>query len=458
MLQTNPKKALVIICMAAFLVPFTGSSINLALPGIANRFSLNAITLTWISTAYLISTAILQVPFARIADLFGRKRIFMLGVSIFSVSSILCGFSNSGMELILFRITSGIGSAMLFCTNIAILTSIFPANQRGKVLGINTVVVYLALASGPFLGGLFTQYLGWHSIFFFCGFIGLIVVGLSFFFLKGEWREAKGEKFDWIGSCIYGFSIFGIIFGFSKLPSAVGFIWLFFGIAGLLLFAFQENRCTYPIFNLKAYRGNRVFIFSSLAALINYAATFAIVFMISLYLQYIRGFNPRTAGFILISQAVVQAVFSYFSGKYSDKISPFKLATSGMMIIVCGITGLIFLTPTTSIGLLVVLLVLLGSGFGLFSSPNMNIIMSSVDKKQYGQASASTGTARLVGQSFSMGIATMAIFSQIENQKITPAIHSQFMTSMHITFVIFVILCLLGVYCSTVSEKNKKKF
>ena len=440
--------------MAAFLVPFMSSSINLALPEIANRFSLKAVTLTWITTAYLITTAILQIPFAKIADIYGRKKIFTLGVAIFSVSSILCGFSHSGIELILFRITSGVGSAMLFCTNIVILISIFPANQRGKVLGINSVVVYLSLAMGPFLGGLFTQHFGWNSIFFFGGLIGLVVITLSYFFLHGEWADAKGEKFDWIGSCIYGLAIFGIIFGFSKLPSVFGFICLFSGIICLFLFAFQENRCKYPVFNLRAFRGNKVFMFSSLAGLINYAATFAIGFMISLYLQYIRGFSPRVAGFILISQVAVQAFCSYFSGKYSDKTSPFKLATGGMLIIVCGIAGLIFLTPQTPILLLIGLLVLLGIGFGLFASPNVNIIMSSVEKKQYGQASATTGTVRLIGQSFSMGIATMAIFSQVGNQKITPATHAQFMTSIHITLIIFLVLCLLGVYSSTVSKKN----
>jgi EmrB/QacA subfamily drug resistance transporter len=443
--------------MAAFLVPFTSSSINLALPEIAKHFSLNAVTLTWISTAYLITTAMLQIPFAKIADLFGRKRIFILGVSIFSVGSVLCGFSTSGTALILFRIVSGIGSAMLFCTNIAILISIFPPEKRGKVLGINAVIIYLSLALGPFLGGIFTQHLGWHSIFFFCGFIGLIVIGLSFFFLHGEWAEAKGEKFDWIGSFIYGFSIFGIIFGFSKLPSTVGFICLFAGITGLFLFAFQENRCKYPVFNLKAFKENKVFLFSSLATLINYSATFAIGFMISLYLQYIRGFSPRIAGFILITQAVVQTVFSYFSGKYSDRISPFKLATCGMLLIVCGIIGLIFLTPEIPIIFLIGLLVLLGCGFGLFASPNMNIIMSSVEKKQYGQASAVNGTARLVGQSLSMGIAGMAIFSQIGNQKISPTVHTQLMNSIHITFIIFLFLCLLALYSSTVRGKKQGK-
>ncbi len=453
----NPNKALLTLCMAAFLVPFMGASINLALPDIGKQFSLNAVTLSWISTAYLISTAIFQIPFARIADLVGRKRIFMSGVFLFSISSFLCGFSNSGFMLIAFRILLGLGSAMLFCTNIAILTSIFPASQRGKILGINTVVVYLSLASGPFLGGLLTHYLGWQSIFIVCGFMGLFIVGLSFFFLNGEWIESKGEKFDWLGSVIYGISLFGLIFGFSQLPNISGIICLAGGIIGFALFGLQESRCAYPVFNLKLFKGNKVFIFSSLAALINYASTFAIVFLISLYLQYIRGLDASAAGFILITQAAVQALCSYFSGKYSDKTSPFKLATSGMLVIVCGLIGLIFLSSTTPLYFLIILLVLLGIGFGLFSSPNMNIIMSSVDKKLYGQASATTGTVRLVGQSFSMGIATMAIYSQVGNKEITPELYPQFMDSIHIALIVFLVLCIIGTYASTVSNKNKVK-
>ena len=156
----NPNRILFVLCMAAFLVPFMGSSINLALPQISEDFSLKSITITWISTSYLITTAIFQMPLARLSDLIGRRRVFIMGVLIFSVTSCLCGFSRSGEMLITFRALSGIGSAMMFGTNMAILTSIFPQHQRGKALGINTAVVYASIALGPFLGGLITHHLG----------------------------------------------------------------------------------------------------------------------------------------------------------------------------------------------------------------------------------------------------------------------------------------------------------
>ncbi len=454
--QVKPNRILLVISIAAFLVPFMGSAINLALPEISEQFSLKAVTLTWISTSYLISTAIFQIPFARIADLIGRKKIFIMGVSIFTIGTCLCGFAHSGAFLIAYRALSGVGSAMIFGTNMAILTSVFPKNQRGKALGINAAVVYAAVASGPFLGGFLTHYWGWQSIFFTGSLIGLIIVVLAVNFINGEWIESKGEKFDWIGSVVYAIAIFGLIYGFSNLPQTAGFIWIAIGIIAFILFVSHENRCKFPIYNLSLFKGNPVFSFSSLATLINYAATFAISFMVSLYLQYIRGFDAHHAGLILVASALVQSFCSIFAGRLSDKFSPFILATLGMSIVVVGLAGLTFLSVQTPIYVIVILLVFLGIGFGIFASPNTNIIMSSVDKKNYGQASATTGTVRLIGQSLSMGIAAMAISIHVGNQKIVQETHLDFMNSIRVTFIVFFVLCLIGVYASTISGKNGK--
>ena len=452
----NPNRILFVLCMAAFLVPFMGSSINLALPQIGEDFSLKSIAITWISTSYLITTAIFQMPMARLSDLIGRRRVFMLGVLVFSVTSCLCGFSVSGNMLIIFRSLSGIGSAMMFGTNMAILTSIFPSHQRGRALGINTAMVYASIAMGPFLGGLITHYLGWQSIFFVSAAVGLAVIVCASIFFDEEWIVSKGEKFDWLGSFTYGIALFGIIFGFTKLPSVFGIVCIAAGSLFFWLFILQENRSKSPLFNIQLFRRNKVYVFSSLAAFINYAATFAIGFILSLYLQYMRGFDARHAGMILVVQASVQSVVALFSGRLSDHISPFKLATTGMLIIVVGLTGWVFLSITTPMWFIIALSVVMGLGFGIFSSPNTNVIMSSVEKKEYGQASATTGTVRLIGQALSMGIASMVISLKIGNQKITEAVLPQFMESIHIMFLIFILLCIVGVFSSMVSRKNKE--
>ena len=446
--RVQPNKVLLVLCVTAFLVPFMGSSINLALPEISKAFSFKAVTLTWMSTAYLMSSAIFQIPFARLADLIGRRKVFEWGVFIFSSSTILAGFAPTGFVMLVLRVIAGFGSAMMFGTNMAILTSTFSPEQRGKALGINTAVVYSSLAVGPVLGGLMTHYWGWQSIFFVCGAIGLVVIVLSRLFLRTEWIESKGEKFDYMGSIIYALGLFSLIYGFTELPKIAGFIWLFAGVVSFSAFVFYEKNYKAPVFNVRLFSGNRVFAFSSLAALINYASTSAVAFMLSLYLQYIKGFDPRSAGFVLITQACIQSVFSLISGKLSDKIAPTVLATLGMILCFAGLSGLCFIEVETPVYVLVILLFTLGMGFGIFSSPNVNVIMGSVEKKYYGQASATTGTMRLTGQAFSMGIAGMAIALQVGNQPIEPSVYPAFLQSVRITFIVFAILSAVGIFAS----------
>ena len=449
-------KGLIAICIAAFLVPFIGSAINLALPAIAGELSIKAVTLTWVSTAYLISTTIFQIPAARLADLVGRKRIFLSGISIFSLCSFISGFASSATMLITLRFLTGVGSAMMFGTNMAILTTIFPtAEGRGKALGINSAVIYASVAVAPYIGGVLTKYAGWHSIFFFSAGWGLITLVLASVMLKGEWVESRGEKFDLAGTLLYGVGIAGIIYGFSSLPGVRGVICFATGVISFLLFIHYEKRQRYPLFNIGLFKGNRVFTLSSVAALINYAATFAIAFMLSLYLQQIRGLDPGKCGLILISQACIQSLSSLAAGNLSSRHRPSFIATIGMAIIVVGLIGLIFLSETTSYLYIITILSSLGIGFGIFASPNTNVIMSSVAKRDYSQASATTGTMRLAGQAFSMGIASMAISFYIGNQPVTNAIHTSFMQSMKMTFIIFALLCSVGIYASSARIENR---
>ena len=451
---SNARTGLIVLCTAAFLVPFMGSALNLALHEIGREFSMKAVSLAWVTTIYLLSTAIFQVPFARIADIIGRKKVFLSGVSLLMISAILCGFATSGVMLIAMRFLSGVGSAMMFGTNIAILSAIFPKESRGKAIGINTAVVYAALALGPFLGGILTRYYGWHSIFFVSAAIAAIVLILAILLLKGEWIESRGERFDIGGAILYGAGIAGLIYGFSTLPGIFSALALFAGVVILVIFVLYENKQQFPVFNVKLFATNRLFALSSMAALINYAATFAIVFMLSLYLQSVRGLNAGTAGLILISQASIQSIFSLIAGNISNRVSPSVLATTGMSVTVVGLAGLIFISASTPYWFLIVLLILLGVGFGIFSSPNTNVIMSSVEKKNYSQASATTGTMRMTGQAFSMGIAGMAISFYMGDSAIGPEYSAQFMQSIRMTFSIFLVLCMIGVYISRNRQKR----
>jgi len=424
------------------------SGVNIALPAIGMDLGIDAVLLSWIATSYLLAAAVSLVPFGRLADIYGRKRIFTCGIVIFTVSSFLCATANSAPLLISYRVIQGVGSAMIFATGIAILTSVFPLGERGKVLGINVAAVYIGLSLGPFLGGSLTQYFTWRSVFLVTVPISLFVTLLITWKLKPEWAEAEGEGFDFIGSFIYGISLIGIMYGISLLP-ATGSLWLILiGIAGLSGFMVWESRIEHPVFQVDLFRVNRVFAFSNLAALINYSATFAVTFLLSLYLQYIQGLSPQGAGLILVSQPVVMAAFSPMAGRLSDRIEPRIVASIGMTITTIGLILLTTISTDSSTGFIIGGLVLLGFGFALFSSPNTNAIMSSVEKRYYGIASGSVGTMRLLGQMFSMGIVTLIFTINIGKVQITPEYFPAFMTSSRAAFIIFSLLCAAGIIAS----------
>lgn len=453
---SNVNAILFVICLSSSLVPFMGSALNLALPYINEDFSINASLSGWIPTSYMLSTAIFQIPCAKFADMIGRRKVFVWGLILFILFTVLSGVASSVVSLIIYRFLSGIGSAMIFGTSAAILMSAIPLQKRGQALGINAATVYFSLAAGPFLGGILTQYWGWQSIFYISALIAFLVLIGSLFAIKENWKEERKQTFDITGSALYALGLSAIIYGFTILPAIFGFILLAVGIFIMVVFSVYENKQTNPVFNIKVFFENRVFKYSSLSALINYSATFAISFMLSLYLQYVRGLSPRDAGFILIVQSIMMAVVSFASGKLSDKMSASFLSTLGMSIIFVGLIGLCFIGESTNFYIIIALLILIGFGFGVFSSPNMNILMSSVDKQYYGFASATAGTMRLVGQSLSMGIAMMSISLLIGDIKFSAAVHTELMYSMRITFIICSVLCLFGVYASSIgTPKNK---
>ncbi len=444
----NKNAALFVATLSSFFTPFMASSINIALPSIAREFSMNAILLSWIATSYLLAAAMFLVPFGKIADIYGRKKIFTWGIVIYTFASFLTAISTSAFQLISSRIIQGIGGAMIFGTGVAILTSVFPAKQRGKVLGINVAAVYSGLSLGPFIGGILTQHWGWRSIFWINTLLGFITIAIILWKLTGEWAEAKGEKFDLVGSIIYGLTLVAIMYGFSLLPK-ISAVWLIlFAILGALAFIRWEMKIEHPVLNLRLFRHNKVLTFSNLAALINYSATSAVAFLLSLYLQYIKALSPQQAGLILVSQPIVMALLSPLAGRLSDKIEPRVVASLGMMLTVIGLGLMIFLNQTTPIPFIVMNLILLGVGFALFSSPNTNAVMSSVEKKYYGVVSATLGTMRLVGQMFSMGIAMLIFAVMIGKVKITPEHYPSFLTSMKVAFSIFAIFCFGGIFAS----------
>jgi MFS family permease len=275
--------------------------------------------------------------------------------------------------------------------------------------------------------------------------------------MKDEWAESKGESFDWPGALIYGVSLAAIMYGFSKLPSAAGWVITATGLLLTPLFVIREKKTRHPLFDITLISKNRVFAFSSLAALIHYAATSAIGFFLSLYLQYIKDLGPRDAGFVLMCWPLTMAIISPAAGKLSDNHNPGVLASIGMAITSAGLIMLCFLSAGTSMVFVITVLVIMGIGFSLFSSPNSNAIMSSVEKKQLGNASGMLGTMRNVGQTFSMAVALMLLALFMGQAKIDPSNYPQLLAAMKTGFIIFSVLCIAGIFASLARNSSLRK-
>jgi EmrB/QacA subfamily drug resistance transporter len=444
---------LFVTAMASFLTPFMGSSINIALPAIGREFNAGAFSLSWISTTYLLAAAMFLVPVGRLADINGRKRVFLAGTAGYTLVSLLCGLANSEAMLIALRALQGATDALMFATATAIVTSVYPPQERGRALGVNVASVYAGLALGPFIGGFITHLLGWRSIFYFTTILGLSVVVLTVAKLRDEWAEAAGQRMDWPGAALYSLTLLAIMNGFRLLPELSGVIVMLAGLALLAGFVAWESRTEHPVLDMELFRRNVVFAMSNLSALINYAATFALAFLMSLYLQYTKGLDPQAAGIVLLSQPVIQSAFSPLAGRIADKVEPRVVASLGMAMCVAGLILTSALGPASSFAHIVLVLMLCGLGFALFSSPNTSAIMGSVERKQYGVAAATTSAMRLVGQMLSMAAAGMIIALHIGTAQITAGNEGAFLAGFRVAFLIFAGLCFAGIFASLARGK-----
>ena len=440
--------------MGTFLI----SSINIALPAIEQSFGLNAISLSWVITAFLVATGIFLLPVGKWGDISGNVRLFKAGLIVFTLASVLCAVSPSGVWLIIARFVQGVGSAFTNTTGQAILVTNFPARNRGQVIGISVASVYAGLATGPFIGGFLTQALGWHSLFYVAAVLGVLSTIIAFAFLEKDTHVPSGDKkVNLRGTLFFVIGLVGLVYGSSHIPSAYGWGLMIFGIVMLVLFWIIESRLANPMFETRLFTHNKLFGFSNLAALINYTATSAIVFFLSLYLQKIQGLPPREAGAVIIAQPVMMAIFSPVVGRLSDRIQPRYFATLGMAMCSIGLFAMSFFTSSTPLWIIILVLVWEGLGFAFFSSPNMNTIMSSVDKSRYGQASGTASSMRIFGQIVGMTIVTFFFAFHFGSKAVTEVNDTIFLIAMKWGFVTFALISVVGIYFSFTRGNVERK-
>jgi EmrB/QacA subfamily drug resistance transporter len=447
-------------CIFLFVGSYMFACLNIALPKISAEFQPDAVLLSWLSTVIVIGSAVLFLPFGRLADITGIRRMIILGMILYTLAAVLAFFSNSINMLLVARVLQGVSGAMTIGNTMALVSIVFPAEERGKALGISSASVYVGLTLSPVIAGFLTERFGWRSIFTVSIGAGLLVIVLILTKIRGEWRGAQGEKMDIAGSAFFIASFLLIMYGLSSISSGLphwqSALYIGAGLIILGIFVIWELKTPFPIINIRLFKNNRIFILSNISAMINYASLFPASFLLSLYLQLVRGFNAETASLILVAQPVMQVIISPLAGRLSDRIEPRLISSIGMGVACLGLAIFGFITVDTPIWVIIGTLMLLGTAYGLFVAPNTNAIMGSVEHKYYGIASAALNTSRNLGQMFGMALMAILLSFLMGKVILTPEHSSAFpayTSACRTIFYIFSGVCFVGIFTSLVRGK-----
>ncbi len=452
--QAERRMVLIACCAAGFVAPLLSTMMNLSLISIGAEFGVGSHSEAYINTAFLLSSVIFMVPMAKVADIYGKKRVFIVGVASIAVASVLAVVSPAFWFLILCRVVMGFGSACIVTTSISMITDVFPPEHRGGAIGLQTMCTYIGLAAGPPLGGFLNQYFGWHSVFLVVlPFAVAAIVGMGRF--KGEIAPDRGGTLDTKGAVVYGIAIVLSMGGVINLPETWAFVCLVVGVIFLVVFVKVELTVADHMLNVRLFR-NRVFSGSCLATFMNYAASYSISFFVALYLQSIGGLTSTEAGILMLVQPAVQAVLTPYFGRKSDEIGDKRiLPTAGLLVSAVGLFQIFLFDVDTAMWEVALALVVVGFGFSLFSAPNTSVIMGSVDPKETSEASAMVAVMRQTGMMVSMGIAMLfisVIMGSADN--ITPDTYGEFITVLRYSFAICVAMSLVAAAASMMRGKG----
>lgn len=443
------KLSIIVGVSTAFISTFAGSALTIAIPSMGSYFNMGAFSVGWIITLYMLAVAAFSTPLGNLADNTGRRRILMIGVVSFGVISLLSVLAWNGLVMLFLRLLQGISAAMIFATNMPIAISAFPERERGKAIGLVTTGTYSGLALGPVLGGVLNEYFGWKSIFIFSALTSLvsficIVKGVD----KDEVKGIEGKR-DITGNIIYAFMITTFIYGLTSFNS-ISFGWTLIGLSILLgvIFVKNELRAENAIINVRIFADNMTYTLSNLTALLNFCATFAIGYLLSIYLQVVLGYSSRLTGFILITQPIFMAILSPIMGKLSDKLSAHKMVTIGMVLCTLSLLSFTFLNKETSIIMIVLALAVAGIGVAFFSSPNTNVIMGCVPTSKFAVANSVLATMRTTGQSCGVAIITIVVSATIGDVDLYKLSSEQLIDTINIAFTFFSVLCAIGIVAS----------
>ena len=452
--ERERRMVLLACCFAGFITPLLSTMMNLSLVNIGQEFGAGSHQLAYVNTAFLLSSVVFMVPMAKVGDIVGKKRIFMTGVAVIAVTCLVAPFSPDFWFLIACRAVMGLGSACIVTTSVSMITDVFPHENRGGAIGLQTMCVYIGLAAGPVVGGLLNDAFGWHSLFYIIVPIAVVAVVCMMAF-RSEIRPDEGGRFDSKGSVLYGIAIVLSMGGMINLPETWAYAMLVVGVLFLAVFVWSQLRTPHHLLNVRLFKG-RVFSGSCLATFMNYASSYSISYFLALYLQSIGNLTATEAGMLMLVQPAIQAVLTPYFGRLSDRQADKRvLPTVGLVISAFGIATILTYGVGTPLSTVVVTQIIIGIGFSMFSAPNTSIIMGSVDPRETGEASAMVAVMRQTGMMVSMGIAMLfisVIMGSADN--LFPETYDSFITVMRCSFGVCVAMCIVGAVVSLFRGKG----
>ena len=443
---------LIACCIGAFITPLITTMINLAMPTIGHVFGISEHDREWLVIIFFLSSVAFLVPMSRLSDLYGKKRMFICGIIIIFIASVMSAFADSFAALLFWRVVTGVGAACISSASISMIAQVYPKMHRGLPLAINTMCVYIGASLGPSMGGMLTEVFGWESIFIalipFC--IGALIPLLMF---KTDFKTSAGEPFDIKGTLLYGLGIVALMYGVITLPHMFSPVFIAGGAVMMVAFFKLESRTEYPVLKVGLFR-EKVFRRSTMSTFLNYASAYAILLTMSMYLQDVRGMSPGAAGLIILLQPIIQASVTPFAGRMSDKINPRILTTAGMIMMCMSTLIMVTISAASDMFSIYLILAFNGLGYALFSSPNTNLIMGSVSMKNYSESSGVISVMRQVGMMVSLAIMMCMISVFMGTTTVIADDIPAFITAVRCAFSVCFILAVAGTFMTWFSKER----
>ena len=448
------------VSLGSLMATLDGSIVNIALPVIQTDFRIDFPTVSWVVVAYLLVVGGLLLPFGRLGEVLSFKGVYLVGFAVFTGASVCCGASPNELALIGFRVVQAVGAAMIMSMGPAIVARTFPANERGRALGLNAIAVSIGLSLGPALGGILTQAASWRAIFLINLPIGVLAIIWAARILPAE-TPGQRKSFDALGAVLSGVALSSLLLALIEgqswgwtSPAIIILLAVFVVLA--VGFIMVEGGAVAPLIDLALFR-IRPFSAGLVSAVVAFAGLTTATFELPFLLQQTRGFSPIEAGLLLTPVPIVMAIVAPFSGAASDRFGTRLPATVGMAIIVLGLLSLTQLPVDFTLPDLIWRLVLVGIGQGLFMSPNTSAVLGSVPRLRVGTASGTLAQMRVNGQALGIALSAAVVAIRLPlhlaESAGLPASTAQNLAqsgAIHDAFVVAAAICCVGVVASLV--------